>query len=292
MKIYYFKSKEGKLNFGDDLNEWLWDRLLPGVFDGDDDVVFVGIGTILNGNIPKAKKTIVFGSGFGYSSRIPAIDESWYIYCVRGEKTAEMLGLDSSIGVTDSAALLACIDLPECQKRHQFSFMPHVSTVNEEWISLCREMGVHFIDPNNDTHFVIKEILSTEILLAEAMHGAIVADTLRVPWIPIKSNPEVLDFKWHDWCGSVGLKYKPNNILPLWGAKTHPNFFDKVKLKIKREILKKQFNYLMRSRCVCLSEDEIFKAKRDMLLLKLEEFKKDVANGVFSTSKKAGGVID
>ena len=36
MKIYYFKDPVG--NFGDDLNSWLWDTLIPGYFDSDDTV--------------------------------------------------------------------------------------------------------------------------------------------------------------------------------------------------------------------------------------------------------------
>ena len=40
------------------------------------------------------------------------------------------------------------------------------------------------------------------------MHGAIVADTLRVPWIPVRTNPKILPFKWLDWCQSVKLPYR------------------------------------------------------------------------------------
>ena len=33
MKLYYYKAPLG--NFGDDLNPWLWPRLLPDIFDDD-----------------------------------------------------------------------------------------------------------------------------------------------------------------------------------------------------------------------------------------------------------------
>lgn len=45
MKLYYYESKLG--NFGDDLNKWLWDELLPDYFDNDESVRFSGIGTII-----------------------------------------------------------------------------------------------------------------------------------------------------------------------------------------------------------------------------------------------------
>ena len=37
MKLHYFHSPHG--NFGDDLNGWLWPKLLPGLWDeGEDDI--------------------------------------------------------------------------------------------------------------------------------------------------------------------------------------------------------------------------------------------------------------
>ena len=58
VKLYYYKATAG--NFGDDLNSWLWDRLLPNAFDGicyhrhsshernnNENTLFVGIGTLL-----------------------------------------------------------------------------------------------------------------------------------------------------------------------------------------------------------------------------------------------------
>jgi succinoglycan biosynthesis protein ExoV len=33
MKLFYFKDPAG--NFGDDLNLWLWPKVLPGILDED-----------------------------------------------------------------------------------------------------------------------------------------------------------------------------------------------------------------------------------------------------------------
>ncbi len=57
MKLYYFIDPSG--NFGDDLNPWIWDRLLPDFFDQNADTLFIGIGTLLNHRIPYAAKKIV-----------------------------------------------------------------------------------------------------------------------------------------------------------------------------------------------------------------------------------------
>ena len=61
-------------------------------------------------------------------------------------------------------------------------------------------------------------IAQTEVLLAEAMHGAIVADALRVPWIPLCTSARILNFKWLDWCASLNLDYRPSFLSPLIGA--------------------------------------------------------------------------
>jgi succinoglycan biosynthesis protein ExoV len=46
-------------------------------------------------------------------------------------------------------------------------------------------------------------------VLTEAMHGAIVADTLRVPFVPLVSSREISSFKWMDWTLSMDLPYRP-----------------------------------------------------------------------------------
>ena len=77
LKLYYFQSADGVPNFGDDLNPWLWRHLLGDYLTSESDTVFSGIGTLLNDRFPRAKKTIVFGSGVGFGSGIPRVDDSW-----------------------------------------------------------------------------------------------------------------------------------------------------------------------------------------------------------------------
>ena len=90
-RLYYFKG--AKPNFGDELNPWLWPRLLPDLLDDNDDELFLGIGTILNDGVPAPPRKIVFGSGFGYGLP-PHVDSAkWNIYCVRGPLTANALGV-------------------------------------------------------------------------------------------------------------------------------------------------------------------------------------------------------
>jgi len=84
--------------------------------------------------------------------------------------------------------------------------------------AVCKRSGIHYIDPVGEIETVISEISQSRVLVSEAMHGAIVADTLRVPWIPVRTSPKILPFKWRDWCASMQVPYRYHVIkgtLPL-----------------------------------------------------------------------------
>ena len=67
MDPFYWESAHG--NFGDDLNLWLWDFLLPGFRDVHAETLLVGVGTVLNrALLPAGQAKLVLGSGFGYGT--------------------------------------------------------------------------------------------------------------------------------------------------------------------------------------------------------------------------------
>ncbi|MGL4498746.1 MAG: polysaccharide pyruvyl transferase family protein [Planktothrix sp.] len=213
MKLYYYKLPDGTKNFGDTLNGWLWEKLLPGVFDEDATITLVGIGTLLNDNLPSrtrnAAKRLIFSTGVGYGTGIPQLDDSYKIYCVRGPLSAKALGLPPELAVTDGALLTRKVFTNQIPKTHKFAYMPHYELAGEGWSLVCKNIGFAYIDPRWDTEKIISGISQTEILITEAMHGAIIADALRVPWIPVVTNSSILPFKWQDWCGSIDVEYKP-----------------------------------------------------------------------------------
>jgi len=206
MELVYHRIKTG--NFGDDLNDWIWEEYFPGLFDGDPDIAFFGIGTLLGTGAlsvsPHAKKRIVFGSGFGYS-QAHRVDDTWDIRFVRGPRTAKALGLDLSKAVTDPAILTSQFFDP-AEKRFEVSFVPHHGSLfHGDWEEICKRTGINLIDPRSDSRQVIDLINKSRLVLAESMHGAIVADSLRVPWIPVATGNHVLRFKWLDWAESMNL---------------------------------------------------------------------------------------
>lgn len=234
MRLHYFKSLDG--NFGDDLNAWIWPKLLgENFFDDDSSRILVGIGTLLNHRIPKAGRTIVFGSGYGYGKR-PTIDETWDILCVRGPKTAETLNLPAELAITDPAILIH----PYVQQHVQpitgrIGYIPHCdSAASGDWQHISTEAGLHYIDPRWSVDRVISEIGSCGHIVTEAMHGAIFADAMRVPWIPAVAYKHISAFKWQDWCSAMGMDYAPISLPTVWSGDAHLPSMERIKGVVKR----------------------------------------------------------
>jgi succinoglycan biosynthesis protein ExoV len=110
--------------------------------------------------------------------------------------------------------------------------------------------NIEYVNPEQDGKAVIGRIRSAKLVIADSMHGAIIADAMRVPWIPVVTSPRINTFKWMDWTSSVGLPYAPyllghssvydllrNSSLGLYGDRVfHPNGTpDQVLERFKRQ---------------------------------------------------------
>ncbi|MGE4351168.1 MAG: hypothetical protein AB7E52_03155 [Bdellovibrionales bacterium] len=217
MKLFRYTDVRG--NFGDDLNFWLWDRLLPEIWDEDGRLMFSGIGTIISDRMPFADKWVVLGSGTGYLPPPQGFaDNHWEILCVRGPLTAKALGLPPEKALTDGAIALSL--LPEYapvppEQRQGIVFMPHHTAIRAgQWKEICELAGIEYLDPTADDRETLKRLRTARLVIADAMHAAIVADTLRVPWIPVVSTNQINSFKWLDWANSMKVPYRPILLPP------------------------------------------------------------------------------
>ena len=140
--------------------------------------------------------------------RLPTLDASWVIHWVRGPRTARRLGLPESYGLGDPAMLLPKAGRPQQARPGERSASCRISkaSVAAPGTKRRRLPGSSLIDPRGDPAAIIAAIGSCRVLLSEAMHGAIVADTLRVPWIALRPLVPVHHAKWHDWAAALDLR--------------------------------------------------------------------------------------
>lgn len=281
MLLYYHKDPLG--NFGDDLNPWLWRNVFPGLFAGEvfhdpklrapldpSSPLFVGIGTLLNAHVPAENPKIVFGSGVGYGD-MPKVDERWRFAFVRGPLTAKQLGLPPSCAITDPAVLAADHVGPPPNGPQSLAYMPHCASARHaDWAELCDDAGLRFIDPRWSVDKVLLELRRTSTLITEALHGAILAETFRIPWAPVKSSPTVLDFKWHDWCQSIGLPYEPERLPTLWEPTA--GTVSRLRFAIKRAATRRALRGIAHKQRSQLADDRRFFAVRDRLHETIEQY--------------------
>jgi succinoglycan biosynthesis protein ExoV len=213
MKLYHWRGDAR--NFGDELNTLLWPSLLPDFFDDDPREIFLGIGSVLDSRHRRDARKVVAGAGYGGYEAAARIDRSWTVHWVRGPRTAHRLGLHPSSGIGDPASLIDRALLaellqpgpaPPCGTGGAIGFMPHFETAARgAWQRVATLAGITFIDPRDDPRAVLAAIAGCRLLLSEALHGVIVADALRVPWIAVSPFAPIHTAKWQDWSEAMSI---------------------------------------------------------------------------------------
>jgi succinoglycan biosynthesis protein ExoV len=167
-------------------------------------------------------------------------------------------------------------------KRFGVSYIPHGYTSHlAPWKLICEEMGINFISPRLSVEDALHAIGSSDLLLAEAMHGAILADALRVPWIPVVSNPKILSFKWRDWCESMGLGYDPVHLIQVWDPPANRWSPSGLRFGTKKLANKVRISRALRYKAPSLSADDVLDGKCTELERRLHDLKSDIASQRF-----------
>jgi succinoglycan biosynthesis protein ExoV len=287
MKMIYFQGKHR--NFGDDLNLWQWPRLLPDFFDDDEKTVFIGIGSIIGMHkFPEGTQKILFGPGVvpKYNTPPDISGPDWTTYFVRGPRTARLLGLTPDKALSDGAILLRTLVETSNRKPDTISFMPHWESLERgQWEKACALAGITLIDPRGTVDDVLSQMLRSKVIIAEAMHGAIVADALRIPWVPLLPLNPVHRDKWFDWAEALNIRLARHRLWPS-------SLLEARLWKLRKPItasplagpLEKALPHLAAHRLTQLakipgqlSEDREIERVTARMLEKLEELKRDFA---------------
>lgn len=206
-----------KGNIGDDINEFIWQNLFDIEDDKNDEHLIIGIGSLLNTNIPAAKRYTVLSAGIGYG-RLPKIDDTWKFVAVRGVYSKKALNLNDDVILLDGAYLLKEFhQKPNITATNRVGYIPHVTSLeNGDWRKVCELANIKFIDPRLRLDEFLKELCSCEKVLTEAMHGAIIADCYGIPWKPIKAYHHINTNKWNDWLSALGETANFSYVTGVW----------------------------------------------------------------------------
>ncbi|MCB9201629.1 MAG: polysaccharide pyruvyl transferase family protein [Flavobacteriales bacterium] len=278
MDLIYYKDEKG--NFGDDLNPYIFYNLLGDFNSYPEDIDFIGIGSILDEKFlcnkirPNSKK-IIFGSGvrefhFKIDNR-----KNYDIQFVRGPISAKVIGNVDYI--TDSAYLLKLLDKTQIfEKKYELSYIPYFKHVNLfNWDLFEKLTNIHVILPHKPIDIVIDEIKKSKKIISTAMHGAIVADIYRIPWVRGRMNTNIVEshltteLKWYDWYNSIG--FDTIRTINFNFSFTNCNFLNTISNTYKLILIAKSF---YKQKKYNLSTDTIFKENIDKLETKIQFIKK------------------
>lgn len=272
MKLYYAKDPIG--NFGDDFNLLFWENVWPEYVRSIKADWLVGIGSILTGalnQLPGSK--LVMGSGYWPTEMGKPDLTPCYIGFVRGPLSCRELGLEDKFAITDPAVLVSTFISRPAKLNERIGFMPHHSTHNIfDCAKIAKMAGLLYIDPTAPVQNTLNALIKSPKVLVEAMHGAIVADAMGVPWQRISifnvkgSCKKAVDFKWQDWGQSLGIETESSMecLLPWPGRNV-------LRQVIKRPYLDWSIRRVVRHIRTVMQDGEYRLSNRELLSLKIEQ---------------------
>lgn len=232
IRVGYYKRRDGKFNFGDDLSPLLISNLLKANAEHSNFITadILGIGSILNFWKFKGNRTLrnilhnftshnpiaIWGAGLISPTKIFLPNHD--ILAVRGPLTAKYLGL-KSLSVFGDPGILAPDLVSGEQKTGLIGIIPHYVDKNNPIVKkLPNDEGLKIIDVESHCVTVLKEISRCDYIVSSSLHGLICADAYGIPNVRITLSDKIRggDFKYEDYCFGIERKpfhkYHINNI--------------------------------------------------------------------------------
>jgi hypothetical protein len=195
-------------NSGDAITPHILERIsgLPARSVSPNAPHILGVGSIL---FFANKQSHVWGSGIlNPSMAVPGVHESTF-YALRGKKTQALLRElsvslpDVPLGDPGIFAHEICNLIPAANRQVKFraAFVPHHSSINHPLYGAIRASSEFVcVDILNDTLLPLEQILQSEVVISQSLHGLIYAESLGKPslWIS-ERHDEIWRFKFDDW---------------------------------------------------------------------------------------------
>lgn len=235
LELYYYKFP----NVGDLLNETILSSIFKLKFEycNFPTADLSGVGSILdliltNSYFAEKTKEVlnecnmdkpihIWGSGLMYDYE--NIDQNpvrpFIIHALRGEKTKRQLQniLKRDIDcVLADPGLLSSKIIEAGDKKYSIGIVPHYVDKDEEIFKKMLEFypNSKFIDVQNKTEDVLKEISQCEYIISTSLHGLIIADSYGIPncWCEVSDKILGNNFKFHDYFSSFGTNREVFNL--------------------------------------------------------------------------------
>ncbi len=282
MKVFCWPSPAG--NIGDDLNTVIWPRLFPRISDVAHNTIFLGIGSVLDNRHGETARKIVFGAGARSETTVPDVSRpEWDVRFVRGPLTARALGLGDESWITDPAILALSVfsDVSRCSsvRGNNIGFIPYYKTNRLYSSKIARLTGLMELSVSMQPINFIETMLTCKIVIAESMHGAILADTFGIPWIPcrisnISNEDDVHHFKWNDWMSSMSVASDFVTIPNVEFSSGDP-WSRQARLTALAFAASWTLRRAMKRNVAILSERFVLKQRHERLIAEVERLRKD-----------------
>ncbi|MDF2177297.1 polysaccharide pyruvyl transferase family protein [Aliiglaciecola sp. CAU 1673] len=279
LKLGYFDTQ--LRNVGDDLNPYIFKHYFPNMDNVHPDCVFIGIGSIFDGRFSPSPQKLVFGPGARGANALPELDNSWDIRFVRGPLTqaaVQKQGIECPY-ISDPGLLISEFFEPKSANAQDIGLIPYFRTEHQPWQEIADRLSFKLISPRLSVEEFANSIRQCRFVVTEAMHGAIIADALRVPWLPYSSitashEKETHQFKWTDWCQSVGMEFSELNLPILWNPKKM-GIASRLKQAVKKRIICNKLKHYASADNALLSDDKIFSERMQQLKEQIKKAQKD-----------------
>lgn len=175
---------------------------------------FLGCGSLIDvpwlAHRPEEKR-IIWGSGI--HCKMEQDVRNCEFHAVRGPLTRRACGLPDDMPMGDPVLLLPMLRERKFSGGGGVAYIPHwlqrwsVKTSPE---SLGADFLIDITHKREDFWAVWEKIQTADFVLTSSLHGAIVAETLGIPWSLCLVGKERVEcaLKWRDWIGYLGLPDK------------------------------------------------------------------------------------
>ena len=219
MRVYYYKRKDGLLNFGDDLGPASVEYALgrPVESAGPLSANIMGVGSIIStwskqrawkrnliDQVMSRTPIAIWGSGVIGQRDI--VLPRCSLLAVRGPLTQKVIGYDD-VPLFGDPGLLASRMVKKAPANQKIGVVPHYVDKNHPVIAaLSNDPAFMVIDVEQDWKRVLSQISACDVILSSSLHGLIVADSYQIPNARVSFSGAIVggDFKFFDYGHAIG----------------------------------------------------------------------------------------